>query len=339
MCSKRITLLLQSNRLMLFLLFALQVGALAVMLALVLPVGDLNASSSDYTLTKITTLVTDGSRPQWSANGNWIAYDHKEADGYYDVYLIHPDGKGNVCLTCDRTEVPKNNGSPNYHPSGRYLVFTAEKVQHASVPTSTTVWIEPGTGMFHDVAVLDFLTGSIYRLTDVRSGLAGPPVGGSLHPRFSHKDTRLMWSDFQDSGSDQARYGNWQIAVADFITTPQPHLENVTFYNPGAKPEWLETQGWTLDDSGIYVACAPLEGQDDYFSDFGLIDLATQQLTRLTLTSGLNGEPFLYEEHGAESSLGDAIAFMSSDRWSRADLWIMNLDLSLIHISEPTRPY
>jgi len=336
-------------------LLALGVGsAVALLVANLWPTG-VRASALSYTLTETTTLLTDGFRPQWSATGeDWIAYDHQEADGYYDVYRIRPDGTDNECLTCDRPEVPRHNGAPNFDPSGQYLVFTAEKVEHGFVPPwSDVTW--PGSGIYHDVWALDLGTNNLYRLTDVGSGVAGAPIGGSLHPRFSHdpSNIRLTWSDYENKGSVEARFGNWRIAVADFITTPEPHLENVTYYDPGDRPEWFETQDWTLDDSGVYFACAPLEGQDDYASDFCHLDLATGTLTRLTHTSGLNGEPAEFEEHGDISPLGDAIAFMSSEpygintddnyiTWLRTDLWIMNPDgsgkIRLTHFNDPGYP-
>jgi len=330
------------------------VGTLVVQ-ALMLSPSEVKATSSDYTLTGISTLLTNGFRPQWSADGgDWIAYDHRESDGYFDVYRIHPDGAGNECLTCNRGEIPRHNGAPNYHPSGRYLVFTAEKANHGFVPPWSTV-TEPGSGVYHDVWVLDFNDGKIYQLTNVGSGLSGAPVGGSLHPRFSHNstNTKLTWSDFESKGSAMARFGDWRIAVADFVTTPEPHLENITLYNPGARPEWFEMQDWTLDDSGVYFACAPLEGQDDYASDLCLLDLGSQQLTRLTFTSGVNGEPAEFEEHGDISPLGDAIVFMGSEpygidtsqnylSWLRTDLWIINPDgsnkIRLTHFNDPGYP-
>ena len=307
------------------------------------------AAASDYALEQITTLLTEGLRPQWSHDGNWIAYDHLENNGSYDVYRIHPDDTGNECLTCGRNEVPKSNGAPNFHPTDRYLVFSAEKKKHGRIPPFSTV-DDPGAGIYHDLTVLDIVNGEIHHLTDVGSGLQGEAIGGSLHPRFSHDGTKLAWGDFEDSGSNQARFGNWRIAVADFVPNPEPHLENVTHYNPGTRTEWYEVQSWTLDDSGIYFACAPLEGQDDHASDLCHMVLATQELTRLTLTSGVGGELSEFEEHGELSPLGDAFAFMSSAphgidttqpllNWLRTDLWIMNPDgsgkMKLTHFNDP----
>lgn len=255
-------------------------------------------AAPDYILDQVTTLLTNGFRPQWSPDGEWIAYDHIESDGYFDVCRVRPDGTENECLTCGRLEVPKNGGATNYHPSGRFLAFTAEKEEHGSVSPDTG----PGAGIYNDVMLLDFETGNIYRLTDVRDGQSENPPGGSLHVRFSHDGTKLAWGDFEGSGSSESRFGNWQIAVADFSTDPEPGLGDITYYNPGdtigARTEWYEMQGWTLDDSGIYFSCAPLQGQDDNATDICHMELTNQELTRLTLTSGLIGEPAEFEEHG-----------------------------------------
>jgi len=121
---------------------------------------------NDYEVVSITTLTTNGGRVDWSHDGQWIYYDSLELDGFWDVYRIHPDGSGNECLTCDRPELPNNNqGQPQMHPNGRYLVFQAEKAEHEGTPGEPATW--PGRGYYNDLWVLDLETGSFHQLTDV----------------------------------------------------------------------------------------------------------------------------------------------------------------------------
>src|SRR5262249_49548657 len=158
--------------------------------------------------------------------------------------------------------VPLNSGGPHWHPSGRYIIFTAEKAKHGFVPAGSTM-TDAGAGIYNDLTVLNLQTHNITRLNNVGTGLLGAPTGGSLLPKFSHSGTKIAWGDYIGIGSKKARFGNWRIAVADFSTTPEPHIENVKYYKPGPRPEFFEIQGWTPNDKAVVFACAPLPGQDD----------------------------------------------------------------------------
>jgi len=287
--------------------------------------------SLDYEVVSITTLTTNGGRVDWSHDGQWIYYDRLEPDGFWDVYRIHPDGTGNECLTCDRPELPNGNqGQPQIHPNGRYLVFQAEKAEHAGPAGAPSTG--PGRGCYNDLWVLDLETGDFHQLTDVRSGI---PMGGSLHAHFSNDGTKLLWSDLEGSGG---RFGDWRLAVADFVTSPSPHLENHRYYNPGPQPIWLEAHGWGPDDSWIYFTCTPVAGMDDNNQDICRMDFSSPtEVTRLTFTSGLNGEPGEWDEHAHLSPLNDVFSWMSSSpygtessgshgQWLQTELWLMDTD-------------
>jgi len=287
--------------------------------------------SKDYEVVNITTLTTDGGRVDWSHDGQWIYYDRLETDGFWDVYRIHPDGTGNECITCDRPELPNNNqGQPEMHPNDRYLVFQAEKAQHVGAIGDPATG--PGRGYYNDLWVLDLETSSFHQLTDVRSGF---PSGGSLHSHFSNDGTKLLWSDLERY---DGRFGDWQLAVADFATSPSPHLENYRYYNPGPQPIWLEAHGWGPDDSWIYFTCTPVAGMDDNNQDICRMDFSNPtEVTRLTFTSGINEEAGEWDEHAHLSPLHDAFSWMSSTpygtestdsygQWLRTELWLMNVD-------------
>ncbi|HEC95255.1 MAG TPA: hypothetical protein ENI45_04745, partial [Thermoplasmatales archaeon] len=82
------------------------------------------------TLVENVKLVKEnGWRVDWSPNGDLIAFDKTREDGYYDVYVMNPDGTGEKCLT-DKPDLPKGHkGCPAWHPSGEYIVFTCQKNQ------------------------------------------------------------------------------------------------------------------------------------------------------------------------------------------------------------------
>ena len=282
----------------------------------------------------------------WSADGEWIAYDKRGSDGYFDVYRIRQDGTCNECLTHDHPGLPNRDiGNAAFHPGGRWLLFQVEKGEHWWSPVTA-----PGRGCYNDLYVLDLESKppyDVYQLTDVRWQY---PVGGSLHSHFSHEGTRLLWGDLQEGAGC---YGDWQMVIADF-DPDIPELYNYIYYEPGDNIEWYETQDWSKDDSGIYFSASPIAGQDDRTMDFCYFDLITEEMTRLTTTSGFECELDEWEEHGKLTPLGDAIVYMSSagseinyesckhTEWLETDLWIMDLDgknkTRLTHFNEPGYP-
>ena len=295
------------------------------------------ASSADYQVISITTLTIDSGRIDWSPDGQWIYYDHKEDDYYYDVHRIHPDGTGEICLTCNHPDLPnRHQGQPEMHPDGRWLLFQAEKPSHWEDSWDYNP-CKPGGGYYNDLYVMDLESSppyDVHQLTDVRDG--NPPPGGSLHPHFNHDGTRLLWGDLEGTGG---RFGDWRMAVADFKTNPFPHLENHSYYNPGDNPLWFETHGWGPDDSWIYFSGTPLSGADDFAGDICRMDFSNPGVaTRLTWTSGTSGEEGQWDEHAHLSPLNDAVSWISSNGygihpedsfwrgWLTTDLWLMNPD-------------
>lgn len=124
----------------------------------------------------VRTIKEDGGRVDWSRSGNnLIAFDKLGADGYFDVYVMKPDGSDENCLTDKPGLLPqKHNGQPAWHPSGEYIVFQAEKEFHYG----SSNWSVPGSGINCDLWVVTSDGNSFYQLTD----LPLLPPRGVLHP-------------------------------------------------------------------------------------------------------------------------------------------------------------
>ncbi|HYE07519.1 MAG TPA: hypothetical protein VEL07_18525 [Planctomycetota bacterium] len=312
-------------------------------LSLALIVGAAHASVADYPQPIVTTVVDTrhASRPQWSPDGAWIVYDDYETPpptGTIKIYRVRPDGTGKQALTVARGEVPGDSGGPCYGASARWMLFQAEKAVHGPVPVGSTI-TDAGAGIYNDLMVLDHETGAITTLTDVGSGVGGEPIGGVLYPRFSPDGTRIAWGDFERTVPGRV-FGDWRLMVADFVATPTPHLANVRAYDPAGGASIYEVQGWTPDGSGILFAGTALAAQHEYTLDLCRFTPATGALARLTRTSGLTGEPAVYEEQGVLSPRGDLLAVMSCAghpvdytrffvAWLRTDLWIADPDGAL----------
>src|ERR1700749_4430651 len=83
--------------------------------------------SRRYAAPHARLLTSDGGRVDWSKQ-NQIAFDRKGQGGFYQIWAVNPEGTGERCLTCGQPGAPqKHKGNPAWHPSGRYVVFEAQK--------------------------------------------------------------------------------------------------------------------------------------------------------------------------------------------------------------------
>ena len=177
---------------------------------------------------RVSTLLEEGGRVDWSPDGTRIAYDAVAANGRYALWTMAPDGSDRQCLTCDlgSATLPRgHHGNPAWHPSGLYLVFQAERSGHGGRLLS-----DPALGHMNDLWLLDLQQEDAYRLTDPRSG------GGVLNPHFSSDGNRLSWSQMFRRPLLVARgeRGFWRLMVAEFsIDRSGPQLSNIRSYQPG----------------------------------------------------------------------------------------------------------
>jgi hypothetical protein len=93
--------------------------------------------------------VTRGAKSlDWCSSLNLVAFERVTGESYFQVAVMNPDGSGERCVTCGSRQVPKRNGNPAWHPSGRYLVFTAEKPDNPAKSDQVAV---PGRGLNCDL--------------------------------------------------------------------------------------------------------------------------------------------------------------------------------------------
>ena len=121
---------------------------LAVSWASGLLAAETGAPSAPVTLaTRISPFLPAGYGIRWNTDTGQMVYNRPGGDGYYGLYLLDPpDGRNERPLT--NPQLPgRHTGSPCWHPSGRYIVFVAEKKQHPgnSFPAL------PGWGGFSDL--------------------------------------------------------------------------------------------------------------------------------------------------------------------------------------------
>ncbi|RLF39369.1 MAG: hypothetical protein DRN12_07080, partial [Thermoplasmata archaeon] len=281
----------------------------------------------------------NGYRVSWSHTLNLIAFDEKQEDGYYDIYAMKPDGSDVRCLT-DTSLLPKSHkGCAEWHPSGRYIVFTCQKENYfgSGIPFLRK-WFDklavPGIGFNCDLWVMDNNGTKFWRLTDIPTKqrlLDKQDYTAIIHPHFSHDGSKLVWSE--RIGSADNKWGEWCLKIADFIVDEDgPHIENIKSHQPGFnQPCFYESHGFSVDDKRIIFSGNLEPGQDENHLDIYTFDLETMVLTRLTDTMDE------WDEHAHYSPDGEFIIWMSSngygmntreDWWNylRTEYWIMRSD-------------
>ncbi len=253
-------------------------------------------AATDLRVASVKRINTTGGRVDWDKSGsNRIAYDKKGANGYYDVYLMGPDGVDVLSLTAGKTtQLPgKHAGNPAWHPGGQLLVFQAERATFVNDGSAT-----PGLGLGNDLWFASPDGTHFWRMDTVTvGGYARPP--GILHPHFSHAGTKLIWAEYVGANGS---FGEWRLKLANFaIVSGVPSVSNVQTFNPGNGQNLFETHSFAPDDSKFLYTSTK-----DSFLEIYSFDVGTQVSTRLTT------DPSVWDEHAHYTPDGQSIIWMSS---------------------------
>jgi Tol biopolymer transport system component len=278
-------------------------------------------SNGDPVVSRITTIKEGGGRVDWS-RGNLIAFDQLGDDLYYDVFTMNPDGSGQTCLTCGKSELPgRHIGNPAWHPSGDFIAIQVQKGNSPSNIVSD-YFANPGSGINNDIWVMNRQGTRFWQLTNVPLS-----EGGVLHPHFSFQGDRLLWSE--RLSSQGGNIGTWALKVADFrVSDGVPSISNVRQFQPGAQRRFYESHGFTPDGTRIVFTGNLEAGQDESDQDIYTLDLNSGALVNLT------NSPTQWDEHAQIMPSGDWIVWMSSmgnggrnDPGNvKTDYWIMRTD-------------
>ncbi|MFH1312432.1 MAG: hypothetical protein ABIJ00_04315, partial [Candidatus Eisenbacteria bacterium] len=235
-------------------------------------------------------------------------------------------------LTSDKPALPgRNIGCSSWHPSGNYLIFTAEKNQHAGGSALS----HPGIGFNCDIWLMTSDGQQFWRLTDLPTKMNlrdRTPVSAVLGPHFSHDGTKVSWSERIGPGG---KWGEWALRLADFVPVENggPRLENIRTYQPGSQHRYYESDDFTLDGSKFLFCGNIVAGQDETEMDIYTLDLRSGQTRRLTYGGGWNETGHFSPDDSKIvwlSSSGYPIgAGSSGEYWweqQRTDYWTMNAD-------------
>jgi hypothetical protein len=233
---------------------------------------------------------------RWNFPTNMLAAMTPDSSGYYRVVTLRPDGSGQREIAQGQPEVPsKHQGSPYWHPSGRYLLFIAQKsAWHGptlfGIPDYEAL---PGFGRHDDLWLISADGLHSWQLTNE----ADTTDEGVLIPVFSPDGQSVAWSARQPGG-------NYVLKVAKFVESPEPHLEGIRSYQPGGTG-YYETGSFTSDSESLTYT-SDQDTHSFWQSQIYRLDLATGQSTRLTTGNEYNEHPTVIKRPG-----GDWIVYMT----------------------------
>ncbi|WP_139418169.1 TolB family protein [Agromyces laixinhei] len=162
--------------------------------------------------------------PDWSPDGEWIAYDHVH-DEVTDVWMTGVDGSEDRALT-SCTGACRGMGGATWAPDGTKVGFDS-----AEGPTDTfpdgVCWI--GT--------VEVDTGSVERIAEI-PGCAGGGDDGLL--------AELLFMDFSPDGqmiAVEGRDANGRTSIFT-MTAEGEELTRITEWGLGARPDWSPDGEW-----------------------------------------------------------------------------------------------
>ncbi len=316
--------------------------------------------------------ICEGAYPKFSPDGSLIAFTRCESDagdpnGFsYEIYTMRPDGTDLKCLTRGKPQLAGTRwrGQPFWHPSGEYIVFTAENAAYPRRGIGTTA--RPGLGRGHDVWMMSSDGERFWRITDY------PENWGVIRPSFSRDGKLLYWNeeysmekypqglpgDPDDDlrapgrqghpgsywGWESFRYrvgeelGAWRVVTADIrFEGGAPVVSNRRYAELPEGHTLIEGAGFTPEGDGTVCSCAFLEetGGKGIWGDICVTDLSGNIVRRLTET------PYIHDENPEFSPDGRKILWNASqgDPGEGEELWLMDADgankTRLTHFSEP----
>ncbi len=252
----------------------------------------------------------------WDRSGsNRVAYSAKGSDGYYDVHLTSPDGFHDTCITCNSPLLPnKHIASPDWHPSGKWLLITVEKPVHESGSFTAL----PGFGGYTDIWLINTNCTKAYKLVDIPND----KDHGVIMPHFSHDGKHIIWTNRKERPNLFAHgrlFGFWTINIADFAFNKDgiPKVSNIKVMEP-AGSAFYECYGYSPDDKQI-IFCSNMHQKSTWNEHIYTMDTNGNNLQQLTDRD--------YNEHAFYTPDGSKIVWMTNTGTKKGtDWWMMNKD-------------
>jgi len=279
---------------------------------------DLNKKSQDSTLASPGSGIEFSFRvlktphaihSSWSPDGTQLVLEQVEADLFYDLKIINLEGMTLKHLTRGKKGInQRNNGWPEWHPDGTYIVFQSEEPKHYAMDDK---WLtHPGNGFFMNLWATTTDGDKFWKLTNIKHKIKlrdGKVAQSIVSPDFNHDGTKLMWTERYADGGKFARWGFWEIKMADFVVNNGvPSLQKIRTIIRAEDIcddcNYIVNMGFSPDGKKILVA-GNLDGQHEYGMDNYIFDLETKKFVNIQNT------PKYWEEGACWSHDGKYVVY------------------------------
>ena len=274
---------------------------------------------------------------RWNLSTDRLAFMQPDASGYYRIFAMNPNQTGRVELGVGLANLPPGHrGMVYWQPSGRYLIFTAQKAawkdtKMFGVPAYGAL---PGFGVHDDMWVIRADGSQAWQLTDEPN----TKRQGVLLPIFSPDGSHVVWADRQPDKT-------YSLDIADFVETPAPHLANIRVLLPGGQ-HYYEPGSFSSDGRSLFYT-SDRDTHHFWLSQIYRLDFGTGLSTRLTRGLTYNEHPVAIATPG-----GDWVVYMSTQGVQRrhlhfalgTDWWAMRPDglgakrLTTMNVRNPDNP-
>ncbi len=260
-----------------------------------------------------------GGRPGVLQGKNLVITDFKGSDSYFDVYTMDINGASKRCITCDNPNFNWQNGCPDWHTSGNFIVFQAQDPKLTGIKEPLRKFLAgPGLGINNNIWIAKSDGSKFWQVTKVAD------KHGTLHVHFSPDGKKLVWGELIKPYSSGT--GIWAIKVADFeVKNGEPKATGVKTYTPGGFSLY-ETHGFSKDNDLVLFSGIP-KGKGYFDMEIYTFCIGTGKLTRLTVNAD-------WDEHAHFTPDGKKIIWAAStgtgcpkdSKKLQLDFWAMNAD-------------
>ncbi|MDD3625826.1 MAG: hypothetical protein PHV06_00765 [bacterium] len=282
-------------------------------------------------ISELKQIQKDGKSLDWSEKNKLIVTAKKNFDEYYDLVIFKPDGSKEENLNINKKSAPtKHNGNPCWHPSGEWIIFTAQNedaLGYFNMKKSI-----PGTGMNCNLCVMDKKGENYWKQTFHETSIRDTKA--VIHPQISKDGNKVFWAE-RIKDSEETNWGEWVLKIADFeVVDGIPKLINKQTIRISEKKCFYESHDFNSEGNKILFSANLKEGVEENGLDIYEYDLETRELKNLT------NSPDEWDEHAHYSPDGKRIIWMSSKsipikwgsikghKWQsylKTDLWVMDV--------------
>lgn len=254
----------------------------------------------------LTVLDEGVGNADWSPDGRWIAYTKFDIpNGFSNVWVMRPDGSEKACLSCRSGFPAKHKGAVAFHPSGKFIVYTAQN-EDAEGPVWDRV-ATPGIGFANSIWAMTTDGTKTWRIHSLPTSEEHPRA--VIDPRFSPDGSTLYWAEnlgLMDFAPAR-EWGRWAIFFARWsVVAGKPSLTGIRRLQPGQNRSFYIVTDVSPKTGSLIFSGNLSPGQSVNGMDIYTMDSAAKTMKALVLDEAE------WDEHAHYSPDGKIIVFMST---------------------------